>query len=65
MNTTKLAELKERVLMYVKEHPSVLTSEVLEAFGEYEPLVVLRALRELEAEGSVKLLPFAHAEDPP
>ncbi len=54
MDGSKFRELKEGVLRYVREHPGVLTSEVIEAFSEYEPLVVLGALYELEDEGRVR-----------
>jgi len=46
--------LKESILKYIKEHPGSLTSEIIEAFEEYDPLVVLKALYELEKEGKIE-----------
>jgi len=46
--------LKESILKYIKEHPGSLTSEIIEAFEEYDPLVVLKALHELEKEGKIE-----------
>jgi len=46
--------LKKKVLEYIKEHPGVLTSEILERFEDYPPPIILKILYELKREGKVK-----------
>lgn len=53
METYNKKELKERINKYIADNPNTYTSEISEAFPEYETVVILILLDELKDEGKI------------
>ena len=50
----EVRRLKEEVLKFIRENPGSLTSDIIANFDNYDPLLILKILRELEEEGRVE-----------